>query len=102
MAAYLEKVKTTLCQFDYHSVEQIPSEDNTVADALARLATSREAEELNVVPIETLPQPSISEHENVSCLEDGATWMSPILAYLKNGTMPGDQNDAQRLMYQLP
>ena len=102
MVAYLNKVKTALCQFDYYSVEQIPRVDNTLADALARLATSREAEELNVVPIETPPLPSISKPENVSCLEDSATWMSPILAYLKDGTMPGDRNVAQRLMYQLP
>ena len=99
MAAYLAKVKTALCQFDYYSVEQIPQEDNIMVDALARLATSREAEELNVVTIKILPQSSISEPDNVSCLEDSATWMSPILAYLKDGTMSGNQNEAQRLMY---
>lgn len=85
MVSYLEKFKTPLRQFDYYSVEQIQQKDNTMADTLARLATSRKAEELNVVPIETFPQLSISEPENVSCLEDGTTWMSPILAYLKSG-----------------
>ena len=44
MAAYLEKVKTAFEDFEFYSVEQIQREDNALADALARLATSKEAE----------------------------------------------------------
>ena len=59
MAAYLEKVKAALEKFVFYSVEQIPREHNATTDALARLATSKEDEELNVVPVEIIPQPSI-------------------------------------------
>ena len=44
MAAYLERVKTALEDFEFYSVEAIPREDNALADALVRLATSKEAE----------------------------------------------------------
>ena len=54
MAAYLERIKTALEDFEFYSVEAIPREDNALADALARLATSKEAEELSIVPVETL------------------------------------------------
>ena len=54
MAAYLEKVKTTFEDFEFYSVEKIPREDNALADALARLAISKEAEEFRIVPIEVL------------------------------------------------
>ena len=60
MAAYLERVKTALEDFEFYYVEAIPREDNALADALARLATSKEAEELSIVPIETLLEPSIA------------------------------------------
>ena len=59
MAAYLERVKTALEDFEFYSVETIPREDNALADALARLATSKEAEELSIVPVETLHESSI-------------------------------------------
>ena len=73
MVAYLDKVKAALGQFEYYRVEQIPREDNTMADALARLATSREANELNIVPIEVLLQPSISKPEEVKLLNENVT-----------------------------
>ena len=41
MVAYLERVKATFEDFEFYSVEAIPREDNVLADALARLATSK-------------------------------------------------------------
>ena len=60
MAAYLKKVKATFEDFEFYTVEQIPSEDNALEDALARLATSKEAEELSIVPVKILHEPSIT------------------------------------------
>ena len=54
MEAYLVKVKVSLDKFEYYYVEQIAGEDNAMTDALTRLATIKEAEQLNVVPIEIL------------------------------------------------
>ena len=101
MAAYLEQVKTTLEDFEFYSVEAILREDNALADALARLATSKEAKELSIVPVEILHEPSIVQSRDIELIEEKATWMTPITAYLSEGILPEDKNEARRLMYQL-
>ena len=55
----MERVKVAFEDFEFYSVKQIPREDNALADALARLATSKEAEELSIIPVEVLQEPSI-------------------------------------------
>ena len=102
MAAHLEKVKTTFKDFEFYSVERIPREDNPLADALARLATSKEAEELSIVPVEVLHEPSIVQSREIELIEEKTTWMTSIIAYLFEGTLPEDRIKARRLMYQLP
>ena len=82
MAAYLEKVKIAFEDFEFYSVEQIPREDNALVDALVRLATSKEAEELSIVPVEVLHEPSIVQSREIELIEEKPTWMSPIIAYL--------------------
>ena len=102
MAAYLEKVKIAFEDFEFYSVEQISREDNALADALARLATSKEAEELSIVPVKVLHETSIVQSQEIELIEEKTTWMTPIIAYLSEGTLPEDRNEAHRLMYQLP
>ena len=104
MAAFLEKAKSALECFEFYAIEQVPRERNSNADALAWLATSAENDELNVVPIERLSTPSISEpeEEDVCMIESEPTWMTPIVEYLETRVLPKDRNQAQKLMYQLP
>ena len=59
MAAYLEKLKTVFEDFEFYSVKHIPRQDNALAKAMTRLATSKEEEELSIVPVEVLHEPSI-------------------------------------------
>ena len=73
-----------------------------MADALARLATSRDTDELNIIPVKVLGQPSISEPEEVALLDEQVTWMTPILKYLRDRILPADRNTAPGLMYQIP
>ena len=61
MTAYMEKVKAELQNFSRYEVKHIDSEDNSNADALAKLATSKDTELLRLVPIEIIPDPSIVE-----------------------------------------
>ena len=56
MAAYLEKVKAEIRNFSRHKVKHIDREDNANADAQAKLATSRDAELLRLVPIEVVTE----------------------------------------------
>ena len=94
MAAYLEKVKMAFKVFEFYSVEKIPRKDNALADALARVATSKEAEELSIVPVDVLHEPSIVQSQEIELIEEKPTWMIPIIAYLSEGTLPEDKNEA--------
>ena len=65
MITYLEKFKTTFEDFEFYSVEQIPRKDNALADALVRMATSKEAKELSTVPVEVLHEPNIVQSREI-------------------------------------
>ncbi|XP_060972619.1 uncharacterized protein LOC133038471 [Cannabis sativa] len=90
MEAYLLQVQKQLQQFEYYSIEQVPREQNSNADALARLATTKEADTLNVVPVEFLPRPSINveenEEANMELVDTQITWMTPLVDYLTTGS----------------
>ena len=79
MAAYLEKVKAELQNFSKHKVKHIDREDNSNADELAKLATSRESELLRLVPIKIIPEPSIAKQGLVEAINSEPSWMDDII-----------------------
>lgn len=97
MAAYLDKAKSLLAQFAEYTIKLVPQEQNSNADALAKLASARDADTLNIVPVEYLPQPSIEEKEAMS-IDIADSWMTPIIAYLEHGVLPSDRNEAKKLI----
>ena len=74
----------------------MPRAENSQADVLARLALTRYAGLLEVVPMEYLTEPSITYHEVnvVMPIEEKSSWMHPILQYLKDGVLPDDKKAA--------
>nr|GEV62521.1 hypothetical protein [Tanacetum cinerariifolium] len=53
---------------------------------------------LEKVLVEILKEKSIQEKEVTTVVEeDGPTWITPIIEYLKEGTLPGDRNEARKL-----
>ena len=63
MASYLEKVKELLGQFYTTTIIQVPMNQNSNADALARLAIGLEDSLLKIVPLEVLEKPSRDKHQ---------------------------------------
>nr|GEV03779.1 reverse transcriptase domain-containing protein [Tanacetum cinerariifolium] len=52
----------------------------------------------NLVLVEVLKDKSIKEKEVATVIEeDGPTWMTPMVDYLKEGTLPGDKKEARKL-----
>ncbi|GKE63272.1 hypothetical protein Tco_1513639, partial [Tanacetum coccineum] len=50
------------------------------------------------VLVEILKEKSIQKEEVATVVEeDGPTWMTPIMEYLKDGTLPGDRKEASKL-----
>ncbi|XP_062118831.1 uncharacterized protein LOC133832510 [Humulus lupulus] len=97
MVAYLNKAKELLAQFEEYTIKLVPREQNSNADALAKLSSAKDANTLNVVPVEYLASPSITEQEEMP-ITMANTWMTPIITYLEQGTLPENCNDAKRTM----
>ena len=86
--------------FQEVKLEQIPRGQNSEADALAKLASQKEATMLGVITLEIQKKPSVPEEEVMQVEgEAEVTWMTPLWAYIKDGTLPADKMAARRLRY---
>ena len=95
--AYLDKVKEQLSLFSVASIEVIPQSKNSNPDALAKLASMREADQLDAVSMEYLVEHSIHPKSKIMELTQGPSWMDPIVGYLKTGEQLEDKTEAHIL-----
>ena len=105
MAAYLQKAKDLLKSFSSYTIHQVPRSQNAQADALARLASTKDAELLEVIHVEFLSRPSIHptyQPQAVNCATMANSWMSPMIQYLKDGILPKNKNKARLLKLKAP
>jgi len=83
---------------EFHTIRHIPREENTDADALAKLASTDEAQALGLVLVETLMHPSIDEPDCVVMqIDEENSWMTPIRDYLEKGELPKERKAARKL-----
>ncbi|XP_022895251.1 uncharacterized protein LOC111409432 [Olea europaea var. sylvestris] len=78
-------------------VNQVNGDFAAKDDALSKLASSMNSELLNIVPIEHLSKPSTFEGEELLWIEGTPLWMQPIIAYLKEQTLPASRDEARKL-----
>nr|GEW79686.1 reverse transcriptase domain-containing protein [Tanacetum cinerariifolium] len=98
MIKYLEKVKSLVNGFTNFSISQVPRSKNKKADALSKITSTSFAHLSKQVLVEILKEKSIKEKEVTTVVEeDGPTWMTPIMEYLKEGTLPSDRKEARKL-----
>ncbi|GJV18778.1 reverse transcriptase domain-containing protein [Tanacetum coccineum] len=98
MVKYLEKAKSLISGFANFSISQVPRSKNKKADALSKIASTSFAHLSKQVLVEILKEKSIQEEEVATMVEEeGPTWMTPIMEYLKDGTLPGDRKEASKL-----
>ena len=83
IVAYLEKAKELMGSISTVIIEVVPRSKNSNTDALAKLASTKDAELLNAVSIEFLSKPNIKQRPEIMELEKEPSWMDPIVAYLK-------------------
>uniref|UniRef100_A0A2N9EFP7 Uncharacterized protein n=1 Tax=Fagus sylvatica TaxID=28930 RepID=A0A2N9EFP7_FAGSY len=93
MTKYLKLVRNAMKWFDEVMLVQVPREQNTEADALAKLASSDEATDQY---IEVQHSPSHLEEE-ISPINVSNSWMTPIVNYLEDKTLPSDPVEARKL-----
>ena len=96
----MQKAKDLLKAFSSFKIRQVPREWNTQADALARLASIKDSELLEIVPMEFLHTPSIPPTifpAIINYVASVDTWMTHITQYLKDGYLPEDKKQARSL-----
>ena len=86
MLAYLQKVRELLMNFVEYTITQVSREENSKADALARLALAIYVGLNGLIPVEFLRNPSINHKENkeIKLVNTIETWIDPIISYLKD------------------
>ncbi|XP_021996221.1 uncharacterized protein LOC110893418 [Helianthus annuus] len=98
MKKYKEKSKELMNTFQMCTIKQIPRSQNKKVDALSKLASLTFAHLTKKVLVEVLKTPSIEELEVQDVItEEGPNWMTPIKKFLKNGELPADQIEAERV-----
>ncbi|GJX64245.1 reverse transcriptase domain-containing protein [Tanacetum coccineum] len=98
MIKYLEKVKSLLSGFANLSISQVPRSQNKKANALSKIVSTSFAHLSKQVLVKILKEKSIQEKEVTTVVEeDGPTWMTPIIEYLKEGTLPDNRKEASKL-----
>nr|GEU77505.1 reverse transcriptase domain-containing protein [Tanacetum cinerariifolium] len=98
MVKYLEKAKSLIRGFTNFSISQVPRSKNKKADALSKISSTSFAHLSKQVLVEVLKEKSIQE-EKVAIVveEEGPTWMTLIMEYLKDETLLGDRKEASKL-----
>ncbi|GKF47207.1 reverse transcriptase domain-containing protein [Tanacetum coccineum] len=98
MTKYLEKVKSLVNSSASFSISQVPRSKNKKADALSKIVSTSFAHLSKQILVEILKEKSIHEVEVATVVEEeGITWITPIIEYLKDGTLSGDRNEASKL-----
>nr|GEX69574.1 reverse transcriptase domain-containing protein [Tanacetum cinerariifolium] len=98
MIKYLEIVKGLVNGFTTFSISQVLRSKNKQADALSKIASTSLAHLSKQVLVEVLEDKSIMEKEVAAVIEeDGPTWMTQLVDYLKEGVLPGDNKEARKL-----
>ena len=93
MKKYLEKVLQLVKKFKEANFVQIPREENMEADALAKEASANqpmdEYDEVQYLPSIDIPE--------VLQVQNEESWMTPIISYLKDGTLSKGKDEARKL-----
>ncbi|XP_076917497.1 uncharacterized protein LOC143595962 [Bidens hawaiensis] len=85
-------------EFKSYSLTQVSRTRNKQANALSKLASLNFAHLTKKVLVEVLKSPSIEELEVQDIMEeDGTTWMTPIIEFLKERKLPTNEGEALKL-----
>nr|GEU47444.1 reverse transcriptase domain-containing protein [Tanacetum cinerariifolium] len=98
MIKYLVIVKGLVSGFTTFTISQVSRSKNKKADGLSKIVSTSFAHLSKQVLVEVLENKSIKEKEVATVIEeDGPTWMTHLVDYLKEGTLPGDEKEARKL-----
>lgn len=94
---YLRLVKSLLSEFQEVKVRHVPRAQNSKADLLSKLATTKGTSQHQTLIEATLQ--TLSYDQEVMAATTMTTWMTPYIQYLQNNT-PEDRREVRRLKRQ--
>ncbi|XP_022025008.1 uncharacterized protein LOC110925363 [Helianthus annuus] len=97
MARYVAKVKETAKAFGTFKLEYIPRGRNRKSDALSKLASVAFDHLAKEVKVEVLTSPSLDVTEVATIEGSQETWMTPIIKFLRDGTLPEGEWAARKI-----
>ncbi|GAV63434.1 RVT_3 domain-containing protein, partial [Cephalotus follicularis] len=99
MIKYLSNVRSLTSKFQYYHFLRIPKTDNSGANILSKMATVKEIPRMRNVFREDMQNPTITENNNMMDIDVEASWMDPIISWLRDGLLPSDKMEARRITY---
>jgi hypothetical protein len=93
---YLEKVRTLKEQFNTFELIYVPREQNSRADLLSKLSSTKKPGNNRTVIQETIPKPS-TEIPDVLMVIEEEDWRASIIQYLRSEILPPERDEANRL-----
>ncbi|XP_074374055.1 uncharacterized protein LOC141714435 [Apium graveolens] len=98
---YMRCVQRLLKKISNARLESVPREENSNADALAKMGSQIDSVQLRQIPLGIQEIPSIPEVEVFQMQEiPQESWMTPIHNYIQTRVVPEDKLQARRLRYQ--
>nr|GEZ00687.1 reverse transcriptase domain-containing protein [Tanacetum cinerariifolium] len=98
MIKYLDIAKDLVSGFKTFSISQVPRSKNKKTDALSKIASTSFTHLSKQVLVEVLETKSITGKEVTAVIEEeGPTWMTELMNYLKKGTLPEDEKEARKI-----
>ncbi|XP_015381713.1 uncharacterized protein LOC107174938 [Citrus sinensis] len=100
MKQYLKKVRQMMGKFEAVEVIQIPMEQNSRADILAKMVAVTDPKMPKSIPLEVKTSPSIKQNLEVMLIEQKCSWMDPIISYIRDGVLPPNKLRARKIRAQ--
>nr|KYP32537.1 hypothetical protein KK1_046761 [Cajanus cajan] len=99
---YFHMASQQISSFDEFTIQHVPREQNTRADLLSKLASTKCPGQHRIIIQETLHSPSLDDKVvNTSDSEDQG-WMTGIWKYLKTRVLPEDKVKARKMRLRWP
>ncbi|XP_070007923.1 uncharacterized protein [Nicotiana sylvestris] len=98
MQRYLEKLQVTLHRFKEWTLDHVPREQNSEADALANLGSSVEDDDIVPRTVIQLSRSVVEEgHAEINSTSLTWNWRNKYIEYLKNGKLTSDHKESKAL-----
>ena len=96
MQKYLKLVNQLVSTFLHAEFIQIPRDQNTEADKIARSALAHNSSDMDDWKFEEQNSPSITEFQTFS-IQNSSGWMNPIQSFLRDGRLPPNPKEARKI-----